>query len=105
MPKTWSKNLITLSPDTAENIAEALKAYATAAYPPGGSECSQATHQTLFDLANKIKILGPDGKLRLKKRQLPVMKTAINWYYSEDKAAENKQGITAQILLQQLELK
>ena len=103
MNKALSQKPIKLTPQAAVNIAEALKVYASVAYPLGGSECSQATHQTLLELAKKITIMGPEGALRLKKRQLPIIKAAINWYYSEDNADEIRQGINAENLLQQLQ--
>lgn len=103
MNKALSKKPIKLTSQAAVNIAEALKAYASVAYPLGGSECSQATHQTLMELAKKITIMGPEGTLRLKKRQLPIIKATINWYYSEDNVEKIKQAINAENLLQQLE--
>jgi len=103
MNKALPGKVIKLTPQTAVNIAVALKAYASAAYPVGGSECSQATHQTLLELAGKIMNMGPKGGLRLKKRQLPVIKAAVNWYYSEDNVDQIRQGIKAKDLLQQLE--
>ena len=73
--------------ETAEQIATAVFIYAEAAYPPGGSECAQATNQTLKDLAARIS-RSAEQALVLKKRQLPLIKAAIRWYYSEDMQPE-----------------
>ena len=71
-----------LDAETAGQIASAVFIYADAAYPPGGSECAQATNQTLKDLAGRISRSAEQAFI-LKKRQLPLIKAAIRWYYSE----------------------
>ena len=79
------KNLrpLKLDGETAGQIAKAVYIYADAAYPPGGSECAQATNQALKELAGRIS-RSTDQAFILKKRQLPLIKAAIRWYYSED---------------------
>lgn len=81
--KTKKIQPLKLDADTAGLIAASILAYANAAYPPGGSECAQATHQSLKDLAIKFSRPSEQGIL-LKKRQLPLIKAAIRWFYSEE---------------------
>ena len=68
---------------TAQAFATAVRAYAEAAYPPGGSECAQVAHQTLLDTASACEI-HTDGALRLRKRQLPMLRAAVRWSLSEN---------------------
>jgi len=75
---------ILLDRQVAEQIAQAISSYAYAAYPPGGSECAQASHQSLLDIADKVYQSSFGAELILKKRQLPMVKSAINWFYSDD---------------------
>ena len=89
-----------LEAEAARQIATSVLAYADAAYPPGGSECAQATHQTLKELAVKIS-RSHDSAINLKKRQLPLIKAAIRWYYSEE--AQPQSGIDPESLILQLQ--
>ncbi len=77
-----------LDAETVGLIATSIRVYADAAYPPGGSECAQATNQTLKDLAIKFSQSTEQGVL-LKKRQLPFVKAAIRWYYSDEVAGNS----------------
>ena len=73
------------SVDEAAHLAEALGAYAYAAFPPGGSECAQVSRETLLESARQIaaQAATPDGA-QLRRRQRKVFKTALQWYFSED---------------------
>jgi hypothetical protein len=81
--KRIKNRIIKLSEQDALSISNALTAYASAAYPCGGSECSQASHQTLLEIANKIgqSYMVP---IEIKKRQLPTIKVALKWYFEEN---------------------
>ena len=68
---------------SAEGIARAVTAYAQAAYPPGGSDCSQVAHETLLDTARQINS-HPGRNLAIRRRQIALLKAAINWYFSPD---------------------
>lgn len=70
------------SPAKAALLAEALTVYAHAAYPPGGSECAQVSHQALLDSARALS--QSMGEAELRKRQRSIIKTAIAWYFSEE---------------------
>lgn len=82
---------ISLDKEDRQRVFEALVAYANAAYPPGGSECAQASHQALVDLARAV-VLSDKKPLKIKKRQLPMVKAAINWYYSSDSDSDSNTG-------------
>ena len=69
--------------ETANHLGEAIRAYARAAFPPGGSECAQVSHEALMDIAS-LCIAHPGGELMLRKRQMPQIRAAVRWYFSED---------------------
>jgi hypothetical protein len=63
-------------------LAQAIQAYAHAAFPPGGSECAQVSREALLDTARLCE-QHAGGKLALNKRQLPQLRAAVSWYFSE----------------------
>lgn len=62
-------------------VATILRDYASAAYPPGGSECAQATRESLLQLADTIG--NAEDHATINNRQRPFLKSAINWYYED----------------------
>jgi hypothetical protein len=75
--------VIRCEPGQATLLAEALTAYAEAAYPRGGSECAQAARETLLDSAAVIaRDAGGDGAA-VSQRQRGLIKTAVKWYWEE----------------------
>lgn len=67
---------------TAAALADAIRGYAHAAYPPGGSECAQVARETLLDTATRCAAHG-GGRLPLPKRQLPQLRSAVSWWLSD----------------------
>jgi hypothetical protein len=66
---------------TARQLAEAIRAYVHAAYPEGGSACTQVARETLLGSAALCESHA-DGGLILRKRQLPMLRAAVRWYFS-----------------------
>lgn len=67
-----------------EALANAITQYAHAAYPPGGSECAQASREALETIAHTIKTADiNDASFQIKARQRSTLKAAINWYFGE----------------------
>ena len=71
--------------DQAAALATALQAYANAAYPPGGSECTQVARETLQETS---RLIGRDagGALgaQIRRRQRSIVKAAVSWYFSAE---------------------
>jgi hypothetical protein len=74
---------VSCSAAQAKQLAQALRAYVDAAYPPGGSECTQVARETLLDTAVSC-AAHPGGALQLRKRQVPQIKAAIQWSLNEN---------------------
>jgi tRNA threonylcarbamoyladenosine modification (KEOPS) complex Pcc1 subunit len=78
-----------------EDLAMAITHYAYAAYPPGGSECAQASREALETLAQTIKSQNSEHvertSIQIKARQRSTLKAAINWYFTEVEINKDKQ--------------
>jgi len=68
---------------TAARLAQAIRAYTNAAYPAGGSDCSQVSRTALLDTASLCEAHSV-GDLMLRRRQLALLRTGVRWYFSED---------------------
>lgn len=55
-----------------------IRQYADAAFPPGGSPCSQASRESLRELARRIEE-GSDH-IEIGAAQRPMLKAALKWY-------------------------
>ena len=65
-----------------EKLAKVLSTYAHAAFPVGGSDCAQATRESLLDMALRL-AENKDDVFAINPRQIPMLKSAIKWYFSE----------------------
>lgn len=80
---------IELAPTLSSALAEAVTAYAHAAFPDGGSECAQVSREALLDTARHVRAHS-GGPLSLRRRQLPQLRAATEWYFSEGSNAQTK---------------
>jgi len=78
-------------PDLAHRLAEAVRAYAHAAYPPGGSECAQSVREALLDTASLCDD-HPGGGLTLRRRQMAQLRAAVAWYFQESGSDQAEVG-------------
>lgn len=72
--------------ETAKAFARAIRSYAEAAYPPGGSECAQVANQALRESARKIDAAARDpdcAEVEIPRRQRVMLKTALEWYVKQ----------------------
>jgi hypothetical protein len=72
---------IPAGPHARQLLAEAIAAFAEAAYPPGGSECAQVARETLLTSAETIR--QADGPAVVSSRQRSLLKQAVQWYFQE----------------------
>jgi hypothetical protein len=65
-------------------LCEAIVAYAEAAFPPGGSECAQASRESLTSLAAGWRAeQAATGKITLRSRQRPLLRSAVTTYFEQ----------------------
>lgn len=74
--------LFSCSHDACIKLASIISTYAHAAFPVGGSECAQATRESLLDMADRINNCR-DDTVAINARQRPMLKSAINWYFAD----------------------
>ncbi len=77
--------------EAARHLAEAVRAYAHAAFPPGGSECAQVSREALLDTASHCD-MHPGGELALRKRQMPQIRAAVRWYFGDEGPGAGNDG-------------
>jgi hypothetical protein len=82
---------VELSSDLADALAAAIGAYAHAAFPDGGSECAQVSREALLDSARRCGS-HDGGALTLRKRQMPQLRAAVDWYFAEVDPGSAPQG-------------
>lgn len=66
-----------------EILCRAIRAYASAAYPEGGSDCAQVARYTLLELARQIDTgIGPDnGCMEISRRPRAMVRAAIDYHF------------------------
>ena len=71
-------------------IVAILNHYANVAYPVGGSDCAAASREALQAIATNIMQAQAEGQeAEINRRQRPVLKSAVTWFYTESEYASN----------------
>ena len=72
-------------PALVEVLCQAIELYATAAYPPGGSECAQAAREALRSAAQSLRAnYDPQaGTTSMSRRIVTHVKAALEFYFAE----------------------
>ena len=82
---------ITLQCDVAvkEILCRAIREYAHAAYPEGGSDCAQVARYTLLELAQQIDegITADNQRVAISRRPRAMVKAAIEYFFDRQDAA------------------
>lgn len=78
------KILLRCDVPTRDILCSAIREYAFAAYPPGGSECAQLARYTLMELAAEIDagISADNISVEISKRPKPMIKAALEYYFN-----------------------
>lgn len=82
-------------------LARAIRSFAEAAYPPGGSDCAQVARETLFNTAATI---ASDSAPEVSTRQRVILRQAVQWYCDNaEHVADTRRATLAAALLQLLQ--
>ncbi|MGB5304874.1 MAG: hypothetical protein WBO06_09575 [Gammaproteobacteria bacterium] len=75
---------------TSHILSRAIRDYALAAYPEGGSECAQVARYTLLELAATIDagVTTDTAVIEISKRPRAMVKAAIEYYFDRMDAAQ-----------------
>ena len=78
------KILLRCDVPTRDILCSAIREYAFAAYPRGGSECAQLARYTLMELAAEIDagISADNISVEISKRPKPMIKAALEYYFN-----------------------
>lgn len=64
-----------------QDLCAAIRLYAEAAYPPGGSECAQVAHETLLEAAHAIdEQFATSGRAEVSSRLRGQLNAALDYY-------------------------
>lgn len=60
-------------------LADAIAQYASAAYPPGCSDCGQMAREILMTTAKTV--AGTDDEVAISTRQRSLVRQSVQWYF------------------------
>lgn len=83
---------------TTTRLADAVRAYANAAHPPGGSDCSHVARETLLDTARYCEQTA-GAPLQLRRRQISLLRAAVDWYFAQTGPQDKVTGERLSVLL------
>lgn len=85
-------------------LCAAIRDYAYAAYPEGGSECAQVARYTLLELADQIDtgIRGDCLSVEISRRPCAMLKAAIEYHFDRQDAEQGSISVQQRKLLQGL---
>ncbi len=85
-------------------VCAAIRDYARAAYPEGGSDCAQVARSALLDLAAQIEagIHAGSEAVLISRRPRAMVKAAFSWYYDRLDAEQGGDSIRQRECLQSL---
>lgn len=81
-------------PDVRDILCTAIREYAHAAYPVGGTECAQVARYTLLELAAEIEagITGENELIEVSKRPRVMVRAALEYYFNR---SDETRGLTS----------
>lgn len=84
--------------DVAVYLGMVIRSYGDAAFPPGGSECAQASREALHSIGGNIEDhAARDGAL-VSNRQRRLLRSAVNWYFGEVEISPRQQQVLLELL-------
>ena len=85
-------------------LCTAIREYAHAAYPEGGSECAQVARYTLLELAADIDagIDGNNETVEVSKRPRAMVKAALEYYFNRADEAQGSESVHQRALFDSL---
>ena len=85
-------------------LCAAIRDYAHAAYPEGGSECAQVARYTLLELVDQVAagISGESHNVEISKRPRAMLKAAIEYHFDRQDAALGSSSVHQRELFQGL---
>jgi len=82
---------ISCDQDTASLLGTVIRSYGDAAFPPGGSECAQASREALHGIAGNIENHAASDGALVSSRQRRLLRSAVSWYFNEVEVSRQQQ--------------
>ncbi len=85
-------------------LCTAIREYAHAAYPPGGSDCAQVARYTLLELANQIEAgsAGAAGVVEISRRPRAMIRAALQYHFDRADAEHDAVSVQQRALFDEL---
>ncbi len=85
-------------------LCTAIREYAHAAYPPGGSDCAQVARYTLLELANQIEAgsIGAGGVVEISRRPRAMIRAAVQYHFDRADAEHDAVSMHQRVLFDEL---
>ena len=97
---------LTLSCDgmVRDILCTAIRDYAIAAYPPGGSDCAQVARYTLLELANQIEagIVDAVASVEISRRPRAMIRAALQYHFDRADAEHNAMSVHQRALFEEV---
>jgi hypothetical protein len=98
------KLVLTCDAMVRDILCQAIRDYAVAAYPPGGSDCAQVARYTLLELAGRIEagITGAQGSVEISRRPRAMVRAALTYYFDRSDAEHGTGSVHRRALFDEL---
>jgi hypothetical protein len=85
-------------------LCRAIRDYAIAAYPPGGSDCAQVARYTLLELAGQIEsgITAACHEVEISRRPRAMVRAALEYHFDRDDAEHGSGSLHRRALFGEL---
>lgn len=84
--------------DAAGLLGIVIRCYGDAAFPPGGSECAQASREALHAIAGNIENHAAGNGALVSSRQTRLLRSAVSWYFHEVESSRQKERLLMGLL-------
>ncbi|MCF6189868.1 MAG: hypothetical protein L3J51_05290 [Cocleimonas sp.] len=89
------------SEGATEMMVAILNHYADVAFPLGGSDCAAASREALQSISAKLLQAQAEGlDAEINRRQRPMLKSAVTWFYAESEYASPNEVMYDRLLSQ-----
>ncbi len=84
--------------DIAILLSTVIRSYGDAAFPPGGSECAQASREAVHSIGGNIEDHAARDCALVSSRQRRLLRSAVNWYFGEVEISLRRQQVLLELL-------
>lgn len=98
MARADKRFLIYCQQDMASLLGLVIRSYGNAAFPLGGSECSQASREALHSIGERIENHAAGDGAQVSRRQQRLLRSAVSWYCKEVEISAEREKTLLKLL-------